>query len=63
MDRDTARDDIKKLIDSSRYSRIFYRNEKLTELSALRDKLDKQREQLEEELRELKTIKFQRRRS
>lgn len=63
MDRDTVYNDIKKCIDSGRNSRIFYRNDKLTELNALREKLEKQREQLEEELRELKSIHFRKRRT
>lgn len=63
MDRDTVHNDIKKCIDSGRNSRIFYRNDKLTELNALREKLGKQREQLEEELRELKSIHFRKRRT
>lgn len=49
--------------ETTRGSRISYNSAKLTELNALRDKLEQQRLQLEEELKQLKTNKFVRRHS
>lgn len=63
MDRDKLEEGMKKNVEFSRSSRISYRSEKLMELSVLREKLERQRIQLEEELRELRTNKFMGRRA
>lgn len=63
MDKDKLEEDMKKSLGFSRGSRISYRSEKLMELSVLREKLERQRIQLEEELKELRTNKLMQRRA
>lgn len=63
MDRHTIEADIKKYIDSGRSSRISFKSADLRKLSAMHDELEKQCEQLKEELRELKSRRLSRRRT
>lgn len=62
MDKDTIESDVSKLVESSRGPRIGFKSRKLIELNAQREKLENQRFQLEEELKELTMNKKMRRR-
>lgn len=62
MDKDTIESDVSKLVESSRGPRIGFKSRKLIELNSQREKLENQRFQLEEELKELTMNKKMRRR-
>lgn len=63
MDKNKLNADIKKSAEYSRVSRVSYKSEKLLELGVLREQLERQRIQLEEELKELRTSKLMQRRN
>lgn len=62
MDKESIESDVSKLVERSRGPRIGFKSRKLIELNAQREKLENQRFQLEEELKELTMNKKMRRR-